>query len=181
MNDFLDLLRLVTARLDEAGISYMLSGSLALGYYAQPRMTRDIDIVVDVQPTDAPRIVAAFERDFYCDPDAVARAVSTRRLVNLIHQESAHKIDLIVRKDTPYRRLEFERRQQRVIDGFAVWLVTAEDLLLSKLVWAAEGASELQLRDARALVASVPDLDWPYLNRWAPELGVDGPLVELRA
>jgi hypothetical protein len=180
MDDVLDLLRLVTARLDEAGICYMLSGSLALGYYAQPRMTRDIDLVIDVEPTDGPRVVAAFEHDFYCDADGVERAVRTRRMANLIHQESAHKIDLIVRKDTAYRRLEFERRQRHFIDGIAVWLVTAEDLLLSKLVWAVEGASELQLRDARALVASVSDLDWPYLDRWAQELGVDSRLRELR-
>ncbi len=49
MNDVLDLLRIVTSRLDEADIPYVLSGSLALGYYAQPRMTRDIDIVRELR------------------------------------------------------------------------------------------------------------------------------------
>ena len=49
MADLLEVLHLVTARLDAAAVPYMVSGSLALGYYAQPRMTRDIDIVVELQ------------------------------------------------------------------------------------------------------------------------------------
>lgn len=176
----LDLLRVVVTRLDEAGLAYMLSGSLALGYYAQPRMTRDIDIVVELTTGDIATVVALFERDFYCDADAVCRAVETRRLVNMVHGPTAQKVDLIVRKDSPYRRVEFERRQQRAIDGVSVWMVTAEDLLLSKLVWASETGSELQLRDARTLVALVDTLDWTYLEQWSHDLGVADQLQELR-
>jgi hypothetical protein len=180
LDDQLDLLRLVATRLDAAGLAYMLSGSLALGYYAQPRMTRDIDIVVELTSADVATVVALFEGDFYCDADAVRRAVETRRLVNLVHGPSAQKVDLIVRKDTPYRRTEFGRRQQRMIEGFSVWMVTAEDLLLSKLVWASESGSELQLRDARDLAALVGTLDWPYLEYWALDLGVADRLRECR-
>jgi len=39
-------LRDVCARLDGAGIAYMLTGSLAMSFYARPRMTRDIDLVI---------------------------------------------------------------------------------------------------------------------------------------
>jgi len=41
MNDQLDILKLVARRFDGAGIPYMLTGSLALSYYAEPRFTRD--------------------------------------------------------------------------------------------------------------------------------------------
>ncbi len=41
----------VCRRLDDAGIAYMLTGSLAMSYYARPRMTRDIDLVIAL---DAP-------------------------------------------------------------------------------------------------------------------------------
>jgi hypothetical protein len=57
----LDVLRDVCARLDRAGIAYMLTGSMAMNYYAQPRMTRDIDLVVAVEPRDAGALAAAFE------------------------------------------------------------------------------------------------------------------------
>jgi hypothetical protein len=44
----LDVLRDVSRRLESAGISFMLTGSVAMNYYAQPRMTRDIDLVVSL-------------------------------------------------------------------------------------------------------------------------------------
>ncbi|HSR66736.1 MAG TPA: hypothetical protein VLU25_02250 [Acidobacteriota bacterium] len=47
-----------------------------------------------------------------------------------------------------------------------------EDLLLSKLVWAKQGDSELQKRDIRNLLESVRDLDFDYLRQWAKELSV---------
>ena len=180
MADLLDVLRIVTSRLELAGVPYMVSGSLALGYYAQPRMTRDIDVVVELEHEGIQRLVAAFAADFYCDEDAVRRAVATRRLVNLVHLESAYKVDLIVRKDSEYRQVEFQRRRRLFLGGVDIWLVAPEDLLLSKLVWAREGGSELQLRDAATLVASVPDLDWPYMSRWASTLGVARELEALK-
>ena len=180
MADLLDVLRIVTSRLELAGVPYMVSGSLALGYYAQPRMTRDIDVVVELDYAGAQKVVAAFAADFYCDEDAVRRAIATRRLVNLVHLESAYKVDLIVRKDSEYRLVEFQRRRRLSVGGVDVWLATPEDLLLSKLVWAGESGSDLQLRDAAALVASVPNLDWPYLSRWASTLGVARELEALK-
>jgi hypothetical protein len=35
----------------------MLTGSMAMNYYAQPRMTRDIDVVLALGPSDAGRVV----------------------------------------------------------------------------------------------------------------------------
>ena len=61
-----------------------------------------------------------------------------------------------------------------------MWLVAPEDLLLSKLVWARESGSDLQMRDAATLAASVPDLDWPYISRWASTLGVVSELEALK-
>lgn len=49
----LDVLRDAVARLDRAGVRYMLTGSIALSYYAEPRMTRDIDLVVELEARDA--------------------------------------------------------------------------------------------------------------------------------
>jgi hypothetical protein len=52
--------------------------------------------------------------------------------------------------------------------------------VLSKLVWAREGESALQMGDVRELLSSVPDLDWTYLDRWAGELAVTALLAEAR-
>jgi len=179
-SDELEVLHDVVSRLERAGIGYVLSGSAALGAYATPRMTRDIDIVVQLESSDVATFVGLFGDDFYCDGQAVERAVTSRGIVKLIHLERVVKVDIIVRKDTPYRRLEFDRRRRLSIDGQDAWIVSAEDLILSKLAWAKQGESAVQIRDVRDLLGSVADLDWAYLERWSGELSVRSLLEEAR-
>jgi hypothetical protein len=69
----LDIVRDVSARLDGAGIGYMLTGSMAMNYYAQPRMTRDIDLVVALRPGDTDRVVRLFTPDYYVSREAHGR------------------------------------------------------------------------------------------------------------
>lgn len=55
----------VLARLDRLGIEHYITGSWALGVYAEPRMTRDIDIVLDIGPgAHESAIRPAFEPDY---------------------------------------------------------------------------------------------------------------------
>ena len=170
MQNELDIVRDVSARLDRAGIGYMLTGSMAMNYYAQPRMTRDIDVVVALQPADAARIVELFEPDYYVSRDAVNVSIARQSLFNLIHNESIIKVDCIVRKQSEYRLAEFERRQRIEIEDFETWIVSKEDLILSKLFWAKDSQSELQLRDVRNLVST--GCDRTYIERWTTGLGV---------
>jgi hypothetical protein len=67
VNEQLEVLKTVRRRLDSAGIPYMLTGSIEAGFYGTPRMTRDIDIVVDLQATAAARVNVLFHRDLYVD------------------------------------------------------------------------------------------------------------------
>ena len=180
MSDELEVLKLVATRLEAAGIAYMVSGSMAMNYYAQPRLTRDIDIVAELTPADADRIHQLFAADFYCDPNTVRDAIAQRAMFNAIHFDLAVKVDFIVRKATPYREAEFLRRREATVAGVRLWLASAEDLLLSKLAWAKDSHSELQLKDVRNLIASVPTIDWPYVERWASELSVATLLDQVR-
>src|SRR5215207_8082238 len=113
----------------------MLTGSMAMNAYAQPRMTRDVDVVIEVQADDASRLVRAFSPDYYIDAAAVERALAAQTLFNIIHQELVFKVDCIVRKNAPFRLNEFARRQRLRIAGFDTWVVSKEDLILSKLCW----------------------------------------------
>ncbi len=170
MNDQLDVLREVVAGLDQAGIAYMVSGSTALNYYAEPRMTRDIDIVIELGPHETARFEQIFSDDFYLDKAVIEQAVRDRGMFNLIHLGRVVKVDFIVRKDSEYRRLEFSRRRRVEAEGLTLHLVSPEDLILSKLEWARQGPSELQLRDVHSVVDSVPNLDWHYIRSWAGTL-----------
>ena len=91
-------------------------------------------------------------------------------LFNLIHQESVIKVDCIVRKNTPYRLAEFERRQRIAIEDFSTWIASKEDLIISKLWWAKDSHSELQLRDVKNLAST--GCDTGYAERWTNELGL---------
>ena len=127
--------------------------------------------VVGVGEDDVGAIVKVFESDFYIDVDDVRSAVHSRSQFNLMHLKSGIKVDLIIRKAAEYRQIEFARRQQVNFAGVKTWIVTKEDLILSKLDWAKDSGSELQQRDVRSLMND--SVDRAYVEQWAKRLGVD--------
>lgn len=171
MSAELSVLSTVSGRLEGADIAFMLTGSFALTYYATPRMTRDLDFVVACQESDVARLVSLFSSDFYVDEDAARSAIRLQRLFNLLHTQSGIKVDMIVRKDSEYRVTEFNRRRRVQIGTVGTWIASREDLILSKLIWARDASSELQLRDVRALLEST--MDTRYINDWASRLNVE--------
>ena len=166
----LDVLQDAVTRLERSSIPYMLTGSVALSYYAQPRMTRDIDFVVELSGRGAKSVAALFSPDYYVAEADVGRAIAEHGMFNVLHLDKVVKLDFIVRKDTAYRLHEFGRRQRVRMPGFEAWIVSREDLILSKLLWAKDSISEIQLRDVQALLAGAADRT--YLERWATELSV---------
>ena len=164
----LSALQDVCVRLDGAGIAYMLTGSLAMSYYARPRMTRDVDLVVALDSGAAERLTGALGADYHADADAIGEAMRGARPWNVLHLPSLVKIDLIPRKDTLYRRMEFDRRRKVHLAGITLWIVSIEDLILSKLEWSRESHSEQQRRDIRLLLDA--PLDRAYLDEWAAHL-----------
>lgn len=162
----MEVLKEVTRRLDRARIAYMITGSTAANFYTVPRMTRDIDLVVELTDKDADRVVEIFADDFYIDRQAVEQAVNRKSMFNLIHTEYVIKVDFVVRKDSAYRRMEFSRRRKFAVDEQVLRVVAPEDLILSKLDWAKESRSEVQLTDVRNLLQSVKGLNRRYLARW---------------
>ena len=173
----IEVLKDVARRLEGLGLPYMLTGSFAMAYYATPRMTRDIDLVVAIGGPDVRRFIAAFVGDYYVPEGTVSSAVAAAGVFNLIHEAAVIKVDVIVRKNTPYRIVEFERRRQIEIAGKHIWVVAQEDLILSKLEWAQRSGSELQRRDVTGLLGG--EVDWEYLRHWAAELGLESLLTEV--
>jgi hypothetical protein len=153
MTEEYELIREVARRLSSAGIEYMMTGSMAMALFGTPRMTRDIDVIVQLSMADANAISGLFRDGFYIDETAVREAIRARGMFDIIHNESVTKVDFIVLKDDEYRLEEFSRRVKVDTQDGALWVVTLEDLVLSKLVWARQSGSEMQLRDARQLLA----------------------------
>ncbi|HEY1582166.1 MAG TPA: hypothetical protein VGF73_03590 [Chthoniobacterales bacterium] len=175
MNE-IDVVRDISHRFDSAGIPFMLAGSMAMNYYAQPRMTRGIDVVIALSAGEAEHLVTLFQPDYHVSEESVRESLVQESIFNLIHEQSVIKVDCITRKNSEYRRAEFERRQQISILDFRTFIVSKEDLIISKLFWARDARSERQLGDVKNLLAT--GFDEVYLQRWTRELGLDSLLAE---
>ncbi len=84
----LDILKDVTKKFETLGIQYMLTGSMAMTYYAQPRMTRDIDLVVEILPGFIRRIEYVFKNEYYLSAESIKDAIDKEFMFNLIKEES---------------------------------------------------------------------------------------------
>ena len=170
MNE-LDILKLIARRLNDAEIEYMLSGSTALAFYGKPRMTRDIDIVIMIPPGAVDRFVKLFEADFYIDRDMAVDAIRNQSMFNIIHLETVIKVDFIIRKNQEYRILEFNKRKKMKLEDQEISVVSLEDLIISKLYWAKDSFSEMQIKDIVSLIDL--DFDMDYVEKWCARLGLD--------
>lgn len=160
----------IIRRLDDASIPHMLAGSMASTFHGEPRMTRDVDLVIDPTLASMREFVAGLDRSRYYVDDAEG-AVRHRGMCNVIDTETGWKADLIVRKLRPFSETEFGRRQLVEISGIELFVASAEDTVLAKLEWRSASNSEQQLRDVVAVLAAQP-VDLVYLRHWATELGV---------
>ncbi len=140
-------------------------------------MTRDIDLVVAFYLKDAARIETVLGEEYYVSPDAAREAVLHQTSFNAIHQVTLMKVDFMIRKQEDYRQHEFTRRVRVRVENFNLWLVSKEDLILSKLHWARESRSERQLADVENLIATGCDVD--YLRQWSARLNLTDMLTRV--
>ena len=168
-----DALQLVLSLLDRNEVRYMVTGSFAGNVHGVPRTTYDADIVIESSQKSLDEFLQGLGEDFYADPVTAREAREHRSMFNVIHLETGFKIDLIVKKDRPFSRQEFSRREKIPFLGQPCWFATAEDVILAKLEWSKQSDSEKQFLDAMN-IAKVQGgrLDAGYLEKWARELGV---------
>lgn len=153
-----DVLRHVVDGLEAAGIRYAIGGSIASMAYGEPRSTTDLDVVIQLERSDVPRLLAHFPRpDFYVDPQAADVAWREGGQFNVIHPYSGVKIDFFVGRD-PIARLQVDRaRQMETLEGFSAAFSPPEELIIKKLTYYAAGGSERHLRDIASMLRISPD------------------------
>lgn len=155
--------------LNENNIPYMLSGSIAMGVYIVPRATRDFDFIIHLQPKDIDAFVSNFKDGYYCNINSVRDAVKHQSIFNIIDHASGYKADFVILKNDVFRQTEFTRRVEMEYFGKSVYLVTVEDLLISKLIWIQVLQSAVQIEDLKNL-SELNTLDWDYINKWVKTL-----------
>lgn len=175
-----EVLSIVTEKLGECGIPYMITGSFASNLHGVPRTTADADVVVEIDEPGVEKFAQALGEDFYFDVDAARDAIRNDFMCSALHHDSGFKIDFIMRKTRAFNLTEFQRRLSAEFLGRPCWFATAEDTILAKLEWSMISESERQFADA-VNIAKVQreSLDIGYLRRWAGDLQVDDLLRRL--
>lgn len=165
------LLEKITKELDERDIAYMLSGSMAMNIYTIPRMTRDLDIVINLKLSDIDSFSEIFRKRFYIYKEGIAKEIKNRGMFNVIDNDSGIKIDFIVRKDSEFHLNEFDRRKKVNAFGFEVYVVSIEDLIISKINWIQDYKSEVQVGDIRNLLSN-SEVDIEYVKKWCNKMNL---------
>jgi hypothetical protein len=164
-----ELLMRVVQVLADAGIDYMVTGSVASSLQGQPRSTHDIDLVVALPAASAKSLVQAFPPpDYYLTEDAILDAIRGRSMFNLLALNEGEKVDFWMLTDEPFDRSRFARKGAEEFLGTQLKVSAPEDTILAKLRWAKlSGGSEKQFTDAlRVFEVQRSKLDLAYLNNW---------------
>ena len=175
MNQEVFFVAVLTA-LEKCHVPYMVAGSVAAMLYGEPRMTNDMDVVVELSPDQVDALLSHFRSDDYYVPSAdFVRAVVARTgIFNIIHVPSASKVDLIVRRRTDFAEGEFSRRRRLPFTAQSdASVATPEDVIVSKLIFHAQGGLDKHLTDvAGVLRVSAGQIDHQYLESWVARLGL---------
>ena len=168
--DLVSLLKIVKKRLDKANIEYMISGGIAVSYWGFPRTTHDIDIVIEAQKKDKNKILKLFEKDYYISDEAVEEAIKNRFTFNIIDNKSGLKIDFWLLKRDAFGKSEFGRKLKKKMFGENISIISAEDLILCKLMGFEETKSDHRLQDVKSILQT-SKVDMNYIKTWAEKQG----------
>lgn len=170
-----ELLYMVVRTFTRLGVPYLVTGSVASMAYGEPRLTNDIDIVAGIRDEHIPDLLAAFPADdFYLSEEAIKEAIQRQSQFNIIHPTSGLKVDVIIRKETPFDRSRFARaRVIRPAEPYEASFAAAEDVIIKKMEYYREGGSEKHLRDITGMLKVSPqEIDEAYIAEWAERLGL---------
>ena len=171
----IEFLGFAAETLERLGIPYAVVGSYASTAWGDPRMTRDIDIVISPTAQQVDLFMQAFPAPgFYVSSTAAHEAVRHRGQFNVIQPATGNKIDFIVAKDGEWPAAQLARREKiQFMPGVSAYVATPEDVILGKLIYYREGGSEKHLRDIRGIFRVLgPDIDYEYLQQLADQLGI---------
>jgi len=173
-----DLFLLFTNPLESLGFRYLVSGSVASILYGEPRVTHDIDIVLELPADAAPRLAALFPPEaFYCPPEEVISLEARRRSRGhfyLIHHQTGFKADIYLDDAGPLHEWALDNRRKVNLPNGHLWIAPPEYVIVSKLTYFREGGGEKHVRDIRGMLEiSGNDIDLDTIEQWVQRLGLD--------
>jgi hypothetical protein len=151
----------IGAALEAAKIPHAFGGAQALAYYGTPRATHDIDLNVFVAASGADRVLQVLgQLGVATAGEALRAAIERDGQARLFWDRTP--IDLFFSYD-PLHDSSMERRRRVDFGGDEIHVLSAEDLMVYKIVF----DREKDWRDlAEVVFAASGELDLGYVRSW---------------
>lgn len=167
---------------EELDVKYAIMGGIAVGAHGIPRPTHDLDFTISIERQRLPDLYAAAEQLGYSVPDAFAAGwvdlVAEMPLVRVRQWVEGKVIDIdIFLAESDFQENVLARRVRMEVDAGVAWLVSAEDLILLKLI----ASRPRDIGDIFDVFLAQGQLDEEYMRKWAAELGVEDRLREVKS
>jgi hypothetical protein len=174
-----DVVREFVQLFESKGIPFALMGGLAVRIHAIPRPTYDVDFTISLPRDGLPSFFQQVQALGYTVPEPQLNGwidtVHDLPVVKVQFWIGSRALDIdVFLAETPYQAQLLTRRQRHQAEGLDAWFVTAEDLILLKLL-AGRPKDRVDVDDVLFIQG---DLDEDYLRHWAKTLGVLGALEE---
>jgi hypothetical protein len=172
-----DLFLLFIRPLNGAGVRYVIGGSVAAMFYGEPRLTRDVDVVVFLNEPSIRRLLEIFPAsEFYLPPLEVITAEAARESrgqFNIIHAETTFKADIYPTGRDEFNAWAFRNKRPVDYEGETLVLAPPEYVIIRKLEYFREGGSDKHLRDIRGMLnISGDQINQADLQDWIQQRGV---------
>ena len=178
---------MVVDALQALGVTYAIGGSFASAVHGVMRATLDADLVADMGQEHAQPLAQILGDAFYADVEMIRGAIRHHSSFNLIHLDTAFKVDVFIARPCEFDRSQLARRQLYTLSQDperSAYVSSAEDIVLSKLEWYRLGReiSDRQWHDVLGILKMQgPQLDRDYMRRMAVTLKVDDLLIRVLA
>lgn len=156
--------------LKRLNIPYVVTGGMAVFVWGKPRFTADIDIVIQMKTqnvNDLAKTLRALSKASFIDEEYMQRALVYHDEFNFIDGDSGIKVDFWVLGQSQFDKNQLGNAVNKEVLGYNVSFISAEDLILRKLLWYQDSQSTRHLEDVESILRIQKKLDWNYLQKWA--------------
>jgi hypothetical protein len=172
-----DLYRIFTDKLNEYKISYAVTGSVASIIYGEPRMTHDVDIVIEMKTDDVIKISEAFPaNEFYTPPSEVIKIELKKRSrghLNIIHHQTGFKADIYFTGSDQFQLWCINNARKFKFNNSIISAAPPEYVIIKKLEFYKEGGSEKHIEDIKSiLIHSEKIIDFTMLKEFVARYGL---------
>ncbi len=179
----IDVITVMVEALEQVGIPYAITGSIASSVHGEPFQSQDVDFAIQMTVDQARSLHQTLPQRFYRSPEHLEQVARMGGMANLIDTGTSLKVDLSVLRPGDFFATVLSRRVPASFahGGPTFYTVSPEDVILMKLDWRRDSKSQKQWENALS-VARVKGarMDWKYLFAQAAKLDLTEDLTSLR-